>query len=135
MWQERGISGGKFDDAAQVWNQRFSVTDIVFGTEPNAYLARHAHAMQPGQRALAVADGEGRNSVWLAELGLRVDAFDISTVAVEKVRGLARDARGEVDYRVCDCDGWDWEADAYDVIAAIFIQFAAPPCARACSRA
>jgi len=120
------MTSGQFDDAARVWNERFSRPEFLFGTEPNAYLARHAGLLKPGQRALAVADGEGRNSVWLATQGLRVDAFDISFVAVDKARRLARDAGVDVDYRVCDCEGWNWETDAYDVIAAIFIQFADP---------
>lgn len=119
-------TGKQFDDAAKVWNERFDTPEFVFGTAPNAWLARQAHLLKPGQRALAVADGEGRNSVWLARQGLRVEAFDISSVGVDKARALARDAGVEVAYRVCDCEAWDWEAGAYDVIAAIFIQFAAP---------
>lgn len=120
------MAGGQFEDAARVWNERFDVPEFVFGTAPNAYLASQAHLLAPGQRALAVADGEGRNSVWLARQGLQVDAFDVSSVGVEKARAFAREAGVEVDYRVCDCDAWDWQAGAYDVIAAIFIQFADP---------
>lgn len=113
-------------DAARVWNERFSVPEFIFGTEPNAYLAGQRHLLEPGRRALAVADGEGRNSVWLAGLGLEVDAFDISPVAVDKARRLARDAGVSVDYRVSDCDAWDWIPASYDVVVAIFIQFAGP---------
>ena len=64
------------------WNQRYGEADYIFGTAPNAFLARHAGLFKPGQRALCVADGEGRNSVWLAEQGLEVVAFDFSPVAV-----------------------------------------------------
>lgn len=99
----------------------------MFGAEPNDYLTRQSHLLEPGMRALAVADGEGRNGVWLARQGLRVDAFDISPVGVGKARALAHAAGVEIDYRVCDCEAWDWQAGVYDVIAAIFIQFAAPP--------
>lgn len=120
-------ASGQFDDAAKVWDGRFDVPEFVFGTEPNTYLAGQAHLLRPGMRALAVADGEGRNSVWLARQGMQVDAFDISAVGVDKARTLARNAGVEVDYRVCDCEAWAWKAGAYDVIAAIFIQFAAPP--------
>lgn len=119
---------GKFDDAAKVWNERFSAPQFVFGTQPNAWLARKAHLLKPGQcaLALAVADVEGRNSVWPAGQGLRVDAFDISFVGVDKARKLARDAGVEVNYGVSDCDGWDWKEGAYDMAAAIVIQFADP---------
>jgi SAM-dependent methyltransferase len=115
-----------FDDAARVWDERFDTTDFVFGTEPNAYLAKQAHRLTRGQRALAVADGEGRNSVWMARQGLQVDAFDISAVGIAKARQLARDANVDVAYSVCDCSTWNWPRDAYAVIAAIFIQFADP---------
>lgn len=113
-------------DTASVWNERYDVPEFIFGKEPNAYLARQRHLLGPGQRALAVADGEGRNSVWLAGLGLEIDAFDISSVAVDKAKGLAREAGVEVDFRVADCDTWDWAPASYDVVVAIFIQFAGP---------
>lgn len=115
-----------FDDAARVWDERFSSGEFMFGTAPNAYLAAQAQRLKPGQRALAVADGEGRNSVWLARQGLRVDAFDISAVGVAKARQLARETGVEVDYRVSDCRAFDWTQDSHDLVAAIFIQFADP---------
>jgi hypothetical protein len=75
------------------WNQRFAAAEYVFGTAPNAFLAARAALLGPGQRALCVADGEGRNSVWLAEQRLEVTAFDFSPVALDKARRLAA-ARG-----------------------------------------
>ena len=51
------------------WEGRFAQPDYVFGTAPNAFLARNAHRLKPGGRVLSVADGEGRNGVWLAEQG------------------------------------------------------------------
>lgn len=117
---------GHFNDAASIWNERFSGQEFLFGIEPNAYLAAQAHLLKPRQRALAVADGEGRNSVWLAGQGLRVDAFDISSVGVDKARKLALDAGVDVNYQVSDCETWDWKEGAYDLVAAIFIQFAGP---------
>lgn len=120
------MTGKQPGDAARVWDERYSASEFIFGTEPNAYLAAQGHRFKPGQRALAVADGEGRNSVWLAGLGLEVDAFDISSVAAGKARALAQDAGVHVNYRVADCDAWDWTEGAYDLVVAIFIQFAGP---------
>lgn len=115
-----------FPDAAEMWNKRFRTDNFIFGIEPNGWLREHAHVWQPGQRLLCVADGEGRNSVWLAEQGLRVDAFDIADVGVAKARQLAA-ARGvNVNYVVADCDAFNFETDAYDGVAAIFVQFADP---------
>ncbi len=75
---------------------------------------------------LCVADGEGRNSVWLAGQGLDVDAFDTSPVGVAKAERLAAERRVSVRFHVSDADGWDWPKGAYDAVAAIYIQFAPP---------
>ena len=115
-----------FNDPAGTWNQRFAADGYLFGTEPNAWLREHAGAWQPGQRVLCVADGEGRNSVWLARRGLQVDAFDIAAVGVAKARRLAAEQGVTVDYQVADCDGYAWPEAHYDGVAAIFVQFADP---------
>jgi SAM-dependent methyltransferase len=115
-----------FGDAESMWNLRFSAPGFLFGTEPNAWLREHAAAWLPGQRVLCVADGEGRNSVWLAARGLHVDAFDLSPVAVAKARSLAEERGVQVDFAVADIHALAWPRDVYDGIAAIFIQFANP---------
>jgi SAM-dependent methyltransferase len=108
------------------WQERFAGDDYRFGTEPNAFLRAHAHLLRKGQSALAIADGEGRNGVFLAGQGLDVLSVDFSPNAQAKARKLAA-ARG-VTMRVEQADiiNWDWPADAFDVIAAIFFQFAGP---------
>ena len=116
-----------FDDPAGNWNKRFGAEGFLFGTEPNAWLREHAAVWTPGQRVLSVADGEGRNSVWLARQGLLVDAFDISEVGVAKARRLAASAGVAVQFAVSDCDTYPWPRDTYDGVAAIFVQFADPP--------
>jgi SAM-dependent methyltransferase len=115
-----------FPDAANVWNSRYDRPDFLFGSEPNAFLASHQTLFVKGKKALAVADGEGRNSVWLARQGLLVDAFDISSVGVAKAKEYARTAHVGVNFHVCDCDSWDWQPAAYDYVVAIFVQFAGP---------
>jgi SAM-dependent methyltransferase len=110
----------------QRWNARFSADGYVFGTEPNAFLAAQRHLLRSGQRALSVADGEGRNGVWLAQQGLEVTAIDFSPVGLEKARRLA-DAKGvNLNLVQADVADWIWEPGRYDVVVAIFIQFAGP---------
>jgi 2-polyprenyl-3-methyl-5-hydroxy-6-metoxy-1,4-benzoquinol methylase len=121
------MTNSSFPDAATTWNQRFSHDHYIFGLEPSEYLRAHGALFAPGSRVLCVADGEGRNSVWLARRGLRVDAFDISEAGVAKARKLAADAGVAVDYRVGHCDQWAWPKGLYDAVVAIFIQFADPP--------
>ncbi len=109
-----------------MWDDRYDREDYVFGTEPAEFVRVQAPRIAPGSRALLVADGEGRNSVYLASRGVRVTAMDNSQTGLTKARALA-DARGaSVDFHFGDIDTWDWTAEAYDVVAAIYIQFAAP---------
>lgn len=115
-----------FTNPADTWNRRFAEADYLFGTEPNVWLREHAGVWQPGERVLCVADGEGRNSVWLARQRLQVDAFDISEVGVAKARRLAGQQGVAVNFSVADCDDFGWAEGAYDGVAAIFIQFADP---------
>ncbi len=115
------------DDAAQFWDKRFSQAEYVFGKEPNAFLKNHVPKyMKSGANALCVADGEGRNSVWLAKQGMIVEAFDISPVAIEKAKQLAKDKQVSVALSVASTHSWVWKPNYYDLIAAIFIQFATP---------
>jgi SAM-dependent methyltransferase len=116
----------KFADGASMWNQRFGGTDYVFGREPNEFLRAHAGLLPQGGQVLCVADGEGRNSVWLARQGLRVDAFDISEVGVAKARSLAAEAGVSVNYAVADCEQWAWAPASHDGVVAVFVQFADP---------
>lgn len=115
-----------FANPRETWDARFSTTDYIFGTEPNAWLAQHAELLQPGMRVLAVADGEGRNSVWMAKRGLQVDAFDISPIGVEKARKLAQQNGVDVNFSVCSVEDFAWKVGEYDAVVAIFIQFADP---------
>jgi cyclopropane fatty-acyl-phospholipid synthase-like methyltransferase len=115
-----------FANPAQTWDARFSTDDYIFGTAPNTWLTQYRDLLAPGSRVLAVADGEGRNSVWLAQQGLQVDAFDISPVGVNKATRLAQQANVQVNYQVSSVDNFDWKVGEYDAVVAIFIQFADP---------
>lgn len=108
------------------WNTRFDHEEYLFGTSPNAFLASQRHLLTPGQRALAIADGEGRNGVWLAEQGLQVTAVDFSPVALAKARRLAEGSGVEVSFVQADLARWEWAESSFDVVVAIFIQFADP---------
>jgi SAM-dependent methyltransferase len=111
---------------APMWDQRYSTGEYIFGTDPAAFLTRHTDVLDPGAEALVVADGEGRNSVFLAEQGLHVTAMDVSDVGVAKARRLAVERGVTVDFRVADIMEWEWEPDAFDLVVAVFIQFLDP---------
>ena len=110
------------------WNSRFAATEsYVFGTAPNAFLASCRDVLPASGRALAIADGEGRNGVFLATCGLEVVSVDFSPAAQDKARALAA-ARGvAIETVTADLLAWEWPQAGFDVIAAIFFQFATPP--------
>ncbi|MBV1697148.1 MAG: methyltransferase domain-containing protein [Hyphomicrobiales bacterium] len=105
------------------WETRYRPPDYLFGKEPNAFLKSQASRLRPGQKALSVADGEGRNGVWLAEQGLDVLTVDFSDTALAKARALARERRVTIATEVADLTSWRWPRAAFDVIVAIFIHF------------
>ena len=116
------------------WDERFDIEEYVFGEAPNAFLASMIDEVRRHSRALAVADGEGRNGVWLAEQGLDVTSVDISAVGLAKARKLA-DKRGVTVTTVqANLAEYAWPEQAFDLVVAIFIQFADPPLRRAIFR-
>ena len=115
-----------FDDPRATWDARFDVDEYIFGTAPNRFLARHAELIAAGSSALLVADGEGRNSTFLAARGVDVVAFDISPRGVDKARRLAAERGVAIDFHVCAAEDWRWEPRRFDAVVATFIQFADP---------
>jgi cyclopropane fatty-acyl-phospholipid synthase-like methyltransferase len=108
------------------WETRFRPPGYIFGKEPNAFLKSQAHRLRAGGTALSVADGEGRNGVWLAEQGLDVLAIDFSPTALDKARALAQERGVPIRTEVADLTSWRWPKAAFDVVAAIFVQVVFP---------
>ena len=116
-----------FTDATQFWNERFDKKEFIFGKEPNEYLVEQASRyLNPKSSVLCIADGEGRNGVWLAKQGMRVTGFDVSDIALSKANQFAKENQVKIQYSLCDTDGFDWQANSYDAVIGIFIQFADP---------
>jgi len=109
-----------------MWNDRFAKPGYLFGTEPAQFLVDHKAYLQEGRTALAVADGEGRNSVYMASQGVQVTAMDSSDVAVEKAHALALASKVAVDFNVADIATWDWAANQFDLVVGVFVQFVGP---------
>lgn len=114
-----------FNNPQHTWNQRFAADHYVFGEAPNAYLKSQAAHLVPGT-ALAVADGEGRNGVWLAQQGLEVDAFDFSENALRKAQALAQSRQVAVNWVHSDWQSFGWRPAHYNNVVGIFFQFATP---------
>jgi cyclopropane fatty-acyl-phospholipid synthase-like methyltransferase len=108
------------------WDERYASEEFYFGTKPNDFLVSQRLLLKPGMSCLAVADGEGRNGVWLAQQGLRVLSVEGSPVALEKARKLAEQRGVIVEFEQADLSQWQWGENRFDMVAAIFIQFADP---------
>lgn len=110
----------------QRWEDRFSEPGYRFGTAPNEFLKSKASLLKPGEKVLAVSDGEGRNGVFLAEQGLDVLSIDISPRGLAKARALATERGVSIQTEEVDLATWNWPAAAFDAVVVIFIQYAEP---------
>lgn len=108
------------------WDARYDQEAYFFGTEPAAFLTARADVLPSKSRVLCVADGEGRNSVYLASLGHDVTAFDASPVALKKARTLAGLRNLTIDFQQSGVEDWDW-TKTYDAVIGVFVQFLPPP--------
>lgn len=110
-----------------MWDQRYSVDEYVYGTAPNDFLRQQAQSLTPGS-ALCLADGEGRNGVYLAELGHSVTSVDLSSVAMAKAAALA-DQRGvTLSTHVADLAAFNLGQARWDLVVSIFAH--TPPAIR-----
>ena len=101
------------------WNDRYAIEEYLYGTEPNEFLVEQVEGLSPG-KALCIADGEGRNSVYLAGLGFQVTAVDISETGSAKTRSLAAERGVEVETVTADLAEFDLGADRWDLVVSIF---------------
>ena len=112
---------------SQQWDERYAATEFVWATGPNQFVAAELAGLPPG-RAIDLAAGEGRNTVWLAERGWRVTAVDFSRVGLDKGRALsaARGVPGSlVDWVVADLCDYEPEPGGYDLALIAYFQVGA----------
>jgi len=108
------------------WETRFAKPEYEFGKAPNDFLVRCKPLLPVSGKALAVADGEGRNGVWLAEQGLDVTSVDFSPSAQKKASALAAERGVSIRLIEADAHTWAYPYAAFDVVAEIFTQFSTP---------
>jgi len=102
------------------WDSRYAEPGWAFGTAPNDFLREHALHLAPGGRVLCLAEGEGRNAVWLAGRGFDVTGVDQSSVGLVKAQGLARERGVRITTIVADLAEFDLGRAAWDGIVSIF---------------
>jgi SAM-dependent methyltransferase len=102
-----------------MWDERYQADDYVYGTSANDFLQGHVDQLPMG-RILCLAEGEGRNAVFLAERGFDVTAVDQSSVGLAKARKLATERGVDISTIVADLADFHVEPEAWDGIVSIF---------------
>lgn len=102
-----------------MWNERYSSSEYVFGTEPNNFLVQHYRSIPKGQ-VLCLGEGEGRNAVFLARQGYEVTAVDLSEMGLEKARKLAESNDVSLTLIQADLAEFDLGQNAWDGVVSIF---------------
>ena len=116
-------------DHKAFWTERYqsAENDFLFGREPSEFLIQKRTMFKAQQSALMIADGEGRNSVYLAKQGLKVTANDICEVAISRAMKLAEESNSDINFVECNIltDPWSTKCDEnlFDWVVGIFIQF------------
>jgi SAM-dependent methyltransferase len=106
------------------WDRRYAEKELLWSAEPNRFLVAEVATLEPG-RALDLACGEGRNALWLAELGWRVTAVDFSPVAIDKARARAAREGQDVEFLCADLLEYEPEPSAFDLVLVLYLQLPA----------
>ncbi len=102
-----------------MWDQRYSENGFAYGTEPNEFLKSEYRRIPEGGRVLCLAEGEGRNAVFLAKQGYSVMAVDQSSVGLGKAKNLATEHGVEISTIVADLADYDFGSEIWDGIVSI----------------
>ena len=105
------------------WNEKFADENFIYGTEPNEFLIEAQSKLQLSGSALAIAEGEGRNAVFLAQQGMDVTTWDYAHTGLEKTRKLAQMKDVSVNTQLVDLKEADWQNNQWDEIVCIFGHF------------
>lgn len=103
------------------WDQKYDMPDYKYGKLPNQFLQQQQVRLCPASRVLLPGDGEGRNSVWLAELGHHVTAVDSSALGLDKTRLLAAEKGVAVDAKLADLEHWAPEPASFDAVLLTYV--------------
>ena len=106
---------------SRAWDERYGGSELLWTSEPNRFLVAEASALAPG-RALDLACGEGRNTVWLAERGWQVTGVDFSAVGLDKAAALARSREVMANWVAADLLDFEPERAAFGLVIVFYLQ-------------
>ena len=100
-----------------MWNERYASNEFAYGTEPNSFLVQNASLLT--SPVLSLAEGEGRNAVFLASLGLDVLGVDASDVGLAKAQNLAASRGLAIRTEVADLTAYELPENHYGSVISI----------------
>lgn len=106
-----------------VWNKRYESESYVYGTAPNVFLKEIQPLLPVSGKVLSIAEGEGRNAVFLAKQGLDVIAWDFAESGLDKVSRLAKNQGVQVHTELVDLADVTWQQNQWDEVVCIFGHF------------
>jgi SAM-dependent methyltransferase len=105
------------------WNSRFQAENYVYGKEPNLFISEVQKKLKLSGDVLTIAEGEGRNAVFLAEHGMNVTAWDYAESGLAKTKKLAEERNVDVQTKLVDLNEAVWEKNKWDELVCIFGHF------------
>ncbi|HLS35512.1 MAG TPA: class I SAM-dependent methyltransferase, partial [Bacillota bacterium] len=102
------------------WDKSFSKSEYIYGKEPNVFLEEMSELFPPSSKIACLAEGEGRNAVFLAQRGHEVTAYEQSKVGIEKMNQLAAEKEVYVQSKQIDLTTERLDEGAYDVATLVF---------------
>lgn len=98
------------------WNNKYETDEYITGKEPSRWLQENAGLIAKSGKALDIAGGEGRNSVFVASKGLEVTCLDISDIGLQKARALAQEKNAKITTVLADLDNKSLKENEYDLV-------------------
>jgi SAM-dependent methyltransferase len=114
------------NDAKEFWNEKFSRAGYLYGTKPNAYIKEKSVHLPDGSDILCLAEGEGRNAVYLASCGHKVATLDASDIAIEKQQKLAQQCGHSIYSHLIDLNDWEPEKNTQNAIVMSYLHLPKP---------
>jgi SAM-dependent methyltransferase len=105
------------------WNERYKSEEYAYGIKPNEFLEKNSSLIQAKSNILCIAEGEGRNAVFLAKQGHKVTAIDFSVEGLNKAQNLAKKENVQITTIQQDLANYQFEENKWDCIVSIFAHF------------
>ena len=102
-----------------MWDEKYSASNYIYGTKPNEFLTQNFNLLPKG-KILCLAEGEGRNAVFLAKQGYSVTAVDGSAVGLQKARKLAEENHVSIEFIHADLADYELGEEKWDGVVSIF---------------